>query len=367
MKLLNAVLLYVLILFMHTYNVNAQSQIHKPTNDTFFTHEGRVLVKEDKIALIGSASSTTFFTKGKKATLHLTTDGQTPYNFVVITLNKKNPIRYQLEAHKDNVIELTLESNKTEITIYKATEASIGDVYFNGVDAKKLLEVKPTKYDYKIEFIGNSITCGMGADETEIKCGTNNWYDQHNAYFAYGPSLSRLLNANYLLSSVSGIGMYRNWNDENVEESIMPQVYDNLYLNYDKKAPYTYSFNPDLISICLGTNDMSEGDGTKERLPFNKEKYVNNYKKFVANLYEHYPNVKIVLLNSPMVDGEKNELFVACIKEVKNHFEKQNKKIYMTLFDNINPQGCDYHPNIEDHQKMAKQLLPQFEAILSDK
>lgn len=366
MKLLNGLLLYVLILFIPTDIVHAQTDFYKPTNDTFFTHKGRVHLETDQIALIGSASSTTFKTSDKQVNLHLTTDGHTPYNFVVITLNKENAKRYQLESNKDNTISLTLEAKKTEITIYKATEASIGDVYFKGVDAKKLLKLKPIKYDYKIEFIGNSITCGMGADDREISCGTNNWYDQHNAYFAYGPTLSRILNADYLLSSVSGIGMYRNWNDENTEEPIMPQVYDNLYLNLDKKAPYNYSFNPDLISICLGTNDMSEGDGTKERLPFNKQKYVDNYIKFVANLYEHYPDVKIVLLNSPMVEGEKNVLLIACLKEVKTHFESEHKKIYMALTENIKPQGCSYHPNIEDHQKMADQLLPQFKKILSD-
>ncbi|GLB51285.1 endoglucanase [Neptunitalea chrysea] len=367
MKPLKGLIYLILVTLFHVNILTAQTKIHKPTNDTFFTYNGRINLENDAVALIGSASSTTFKVKDNSITLHLTTDGTTPYNFVVITVNEENPKRYKILAEQDNEIALKLKRKKSKITIYKATEASIGDVYFTGVDAKKLLPVKSKKYDYKIEFIGNSITCGMDADTREIPCDTENWYDQHNAYFAYGSTLSRALNAKYLLSSVSGIGIYRNWNDENIEEPIMLQVYDNLYLNLEKKKPYDYSFNPDLISICLGTNDLSDGDGIKERLPFNEKKYIANYITLVTKLYEHNPTSKIVLLNSPMVSGEKNDVLVSCLTEVKNHFEKEDRKIYIVLMHGITPKGCSFHPAIEEHQQMANQLLPSFKKILSEK
>ncbi|SFU47428.1 GDSL-like Lipase/Acylhydrolase family protein [Pustulibacterium marinum] len=365
MKSINTIILLLLVTTFHTTITFSQKSTPERSTDTFFTTLGRSIHKNGKITLIGSGSSTTFTTKSKKATLHLSTDGFTPYNFIVVEVNG-NPIkRYKLLANQDNKIRLTFTKKLNKVAIYKATEACMGDVYITNVETKEFVLQETKAPDYKIEFIGNSITCGMGADDTEIACGSENWYDQHNAYYAYGPVLSRKLNANFLLSSVSGIGMYRNWNDENKEEPIMPQVYDNLYLNYHKNAPYKYNFNPDLISICLGTNDLSDGDGVKERLPFNKEKYTSNYIKFVANLYEHYPGVKIVLLNSPMVSGEKNDVFVSCLEKVKAHFENKDEKIYMVLMEGINPKGCSYHPAIEDHQQIADQLYPEFKKILS--
>jgi hypothetical protein len=70
--------------------------------------------------------------------------------------------------------------------------------------------------------------------------------------------LSRVIDVDYLVSSVSGIGMYRNWNDENKEEPIMPEVYENLYLTKDNSKPkYDFVFQPNIISIALGTNDFS--------------------------------------------------------------------------------------------------------------
>jgi len=253
------------------------------------------------------------------------------------------------------------------ITIYKATEASNGGVLFNGDDLITE-ELAPQTKKKKIEFIGNSITCGYGADETEIPCGKGEWYDQHNAYMAFGPMLSRNLGVDYMLSSVSGIGMYRNWNSENQEESNMPDVYQNLYLDKNINKPFSNDYQPDLVSICLGTNDLSDGDGTKQRLPFNKEKYISNYINFIKNIYKRYPNTRVVLLNSPMVSGEKNILLVSCLKEVIAAFkdDKIHKPIGLLEFNEMKPKGCDYHPDAEDHKVIAAQMEDYFKKLLNE-
>ena len=210
----------------------------------------------------------------------------------------------------------------------------------------------------------------MGNDTAAIPCGTGEWFDQHNAYLAYGPVVSRALNADFVLSSVSGIGMYRNWNDENKDESIMPDVYENLYLNNtSNKKAYDFSFQPDLVSICLGTNDLSEGDGKKERLPFNEEKYISNYIDFIKTVYKHAPNTRIVLLNSPMVSGERNETLVKCLKKVIQAFENDtaHKPIALFEFKPMTPNGCGYHPDIADDQIMADELTPFFKKLLDEK
>ena len=92
--------------------------------------------------------------------------------------------------------------------------------------------------------------------------------------------------------------MYRNWNDEHLEEGIISDVYEKLYLNEDISKPYDFAFQHDLVNICLGTNDLSIGDGEKERLPFNEEKYISNYISFIKTVYKHAPHSRIVLLNS---------------------------------------------------------------------
>lgn len=337
-----------------------------------FHYSGRIeKLSDNKVNLIGSASSVSFNFKGNTCVISLQSiDSWEHHNYVSLELDGEYIGRMKIEKGplQFHPINISRKKNIHSLTIYKATEASNGLVLFAGATAK-LSKTTPEKKK-KIELIGDSITCGMGNDISTTPCGKGEWFDQHNAYLAYGPVVSRALNVDFVLSSASGIGMYRNWNDEHKDEAIMPDVYENLYLNYTaNKKTYNFSFQPDLVSICLGTNDLSEGDGKKERLPFNEEKYVFNYINFIKTVYKHAPNTRIVLLNSPMVSGDRNITLVSCLKKVIQAFENDtaHKPIQLFEFQPMNPKGCGYHPDIADDQNMANQLIPFFKKLLDEK
>lgn len=360
----------LIILFFYSYEKNPVDTSSKGKQ---FVYSGRVeLNKEGHLKLIGSASSVSFNFSGNECAVYLKSDDTYEHqNYVAIELDGKYIERLRIEKGASKAYSIAISDKKKihQLTIYKATEAANGSVLFSGTTATIVPFKKKEKDKIRIEFIGNSITCGMGNDTKVIPCDTGEWYDQHNAYWAYGPILSRSLEVDFQLSSVSGIGMYRNWNDEHIDEPIMPEVYENLYLNKDNSKPYTFDFHPDIVSICLGTNDLSEGDGTKPRLPFNEEKYVNNYIEFIKTVYKHTPKAQIVLLNSPMVSGERNVTLIKCLKQVMAFFEtdKEHKKIQLFEYNPMEPKGCGYHPDIEDHKIMAAQLEPFFKKIIYEK
>ncbi|MGO4822645.1 MULTISPECIES: GDSL-type esterase/lipase family protein [unclassified Flavobacterium] len=335
-----------------------------------YHYAGRVELQEsNNVLLIASASSVSFDFEGNSCEISLqSVDTYDHHNYVSLELDGEYLGRVRIEKGAVQIFPVTVtdKSKKHRLTIYKATEAANGAVLFAGTTAKVIKSKVSNKN--KIEFIGDSITCGFGNDPSEIPCGTGEWYDQHNAYWAYGPVLSRNLNVDYVLSSVSGFGMYRNWNDEHKEEAIIPDVYENLYLNKDNSKPYNFTFQPDLVSICLGTNDLSDGDGKKERLPFNEEKYVSNYISFIKTVYKHAPLSRIVLLNSPMVSGERNKILVRCLNKVIQAFEKdtKHKKIALFEFQPMKPNGCGSHPDIADDKIMADQLTPFFKKLLDE-
>ena len=340
------------------------------TKKSTYSYSGRVEILEDnKVILIGSASSVSFNFEGNYCEISLQSieDHQ---NYVSLELDGKYIGRIRIEKGALKPFPITVSENKKvhHLSIYKATEAANGGVLFAGTTAK-LTTTTPSKSRKKIELIGDSITCGMGNDATEIPCYSGEWYDQHNGYWAYGPVLARALNADYVLSSVSGHGIYRNWNDEHIEEAIIPEIYENLYLNRDKSKPYNFAFQPDLVSICLGTNDLSDGDGKKPRLPFNEEKYVSNYIDFIKTVYKHAPKTRIVLLTSPMVSGDRNETLVRCLKKVIQAFEndKNYKTIALFQFQPMVPKGCGYHPDMADDKIMADELTPFFKKLLDEK
>jgi len=332
---------------------------------TTYTVKGRTEIFKDSIILIGSASSVNFTFKGKQCSVVLKS-GKLHHGYIALEIDGKYIERKRIESTPTEITVDQTKSGTHTVAIYKATEAANGNITFLGAtgDIKKTKEKKRKK----IEFIGDSITCGMGNDLSALPCGEGEWFDQHNAYYSYAPIAARALNADYLLSSVSGFGMYRNWNDEHDKEAIIPDVYNNLYLNTDTSKPYDFSFMPDVVCIALGTNDFSEGDKIKPRLPFNENKYIDSYIKFIRNIYTHYPHAKILLLNSPMVSGEKNELFVKCLTKIKDTFnnEKNHKPISVFKFTEVTPHGCGYHPEIEDDKLMASQLTPFLQKVINE-
>ncbi|MBK0369110.1 SGNH/GDSL hydrolase family protein [Flavobacterium agrisoli] len=342
-----------------------------PKKNNLYQFAGRIEHLEDGgTLLIGSASSVTFEFTDLSCEIYLKSVDKNyeHHNYVVLELDGEYLGRFTIKKGglKTFPIQVTKLQPMHRLTIFKATEAANGSVLFTGTNAH-LTKIKQPKKK-KVEFIGDSITCGYGNDATSIPCGKGEWYDQHNAYMAYGPQLARMLDFDYVLSSVSGIGMYRNWNDEHENEAIMPDVYENLYLNKDYGKPYDFAFQPDLVSICLGTNDLSDGDGKKKRLPFNENKYVSNYIDFIKTVYLHAPKTRIILLTSPMVSGTKNDVLLRCLNRVITAFaaDKNHQPIQLFEFEPMRPNGCGYHPDMIDDTVMANQLQPFFKELLDE-
>jgi len=245
------------------------------------------------------------------------------------------------------------------------TEALTGPIFIEKITGAGLQALKEPEAPL-IEFIGNSITCGAAADPSETPCGMGVYHDQHNAYYAYGPRVARALKTNFIISAVSGIGIYRNWNSDG---PTMPQVYEKTDLQQDSHRAWDYkAYNPRIISIALGTNDYSHGDGRKPRLPFDSATFVSHYIDFVRLVKTQHPTARIVLLSSPMLNGAERTQLQNCLTAVKKNIDKQypsGKRVVVFFFQPMHPRGCGYHPNVEDHGIMAEQLIPFFKKLLT--
>lgn len=354
-------ILVVAVMFISCNNQPANKIQFFSAENQNFKYFGRHAEKSGSIALIGSAASVQTKVYGDSVAI-IFESAPDQHHYLAIELNDQYQGRYRVQ---NDTLRLALpnKDSANELKVFKDTEVANGDLIFVGLQADKIEAASEEEGRLTIEFIGNSITCGMGADTSEIACDEGEWYDQHDAYNAYGPLVSRALNVNYRLNCVSGMGMYRNWNDE--DQPVMPDVYDNKRLNADSSQKADFSGKaPEVVSIALGTNDLSYGDGEKERSEFDREKFVNNYTAFVEHIFELYPNTKVALLSSPMVGEKELPVLEQSLQQVQQNLKERPISIFN--FEKMNGQGCTTHPNLQDHREMAQALIPFFRNLISN-
>lgn len=336
-----------------------QDQFFEAGNEKF-TYSGRIQDTDEGTKLITSAASVKANVYGDTVTIFLKSDNE-QHHYVAVELNHEYQGRFRIT--KDTLkFALQHPDSANTLTVYKETEAANGSLIFNGIRAKDL-EKTPEEQRAKIEFIGDSITCGMGADTSEIACDGGEWFDQHSAYMAYGPRVARALDVDFEIICVSGMGIYRNWNDE--DQPVMPDVYPYLHLNGGQKERMKMNKknSPQVVSIALGTNDFSLGDGERLRLPFKRDQFKQNYINFIESVFDRYPETTVALLSSPMTGEEEGKELIKILKEVQQELDDHPIEVFE--FQKMTVEGCTGHPGIKDHQIMAKKLIPFYRELLN--
>lgn len=238
------------------------------------------------------------------------------------------------------------------LRIVKETEANIGWLALEGIVAEQL--GKPAKRpERRIEFIGDSITCGASADDSEVPCGSGVWEDQHNAYLSYGPVTARQLKAEWHLSSVSGFGLIRSCCGM---EEVLPPHYSSIDMRGDSLAWDFSNYQADLVVICLGQND-----GIQDSTAF-CQAYIN----FIEQVNKHHPSAQILCLSSPMASPELAEVQRHQLGAVRQYFSSAGRKDIDTYFFSEQfTNGCDFHPSVNDHFEIATLLSAYLEETLN--
>lgn len=218
----------------------------------------------------------------------------------------------------------------------------------------KLLARDPEK-KLKIEFIGNSITCGYG---TEAPDGNTHFsYDTENHCLSYAHLTARALDADANMVCRSGIGVYRKYADpiEGNAGMLMPGEYENTML-YVYDTPWDFSsFQPDIICINLGTNDLSCNN-------YDVKLFAKAYDDFVKQVKGLNPGAKIVLLTGVMLTGKELDIAKSVLDNVATKYGVY--RFDMSPQDGSLGYGGDYHPSRAQAEKMAAELTAYLKSIL---
>ena len=257
------------------------------------------------------------------------------------------------------------------VRIIKLSESAnatvgIGDITVTGYkDSYGPTETKT----HKIEFIGDSITCGYGIDDENINGGYKNSTENGSKTYAY--KTAQNLDADYSIVSVSGIGVISGYTTAgNINStSTMPQYYDNIGYSWSSFGDWTSpkdlewdfsKFQPDVVVINLGTNDSSyvAGDATRQ------QEFVDGYVDFLKIIREKNPNATIFCTLGIM----GADLYPQIQQAAKDYTaETGDANITCMQFDNqlMSDGICvDWHPSETTNTKAAAKLTDYINSYM---
>jgi len=209
-----------------------------------------------------------------------------------------------------------------------------------------------------LEFFGDSITCGYG-NEGILPF---HWSpDTENNYLAYGPITARELNAEYNIEAWSGKGVVRNYGYPNITSPDPMPVYWNRSIAHRTDLTSVWSFKtwtPNAIIINLGTNDYSTAPVPPAPI------FIQGYVSLINNILNSYttasPAPVIVLLCGPLASGQCCDNVQRVARDLSLHYlDMQGILQYPQDF------GCDGHPAVTGHYKMAQLLAPFLQKLLN--
>ncbi|NLN63199.1 MAG: SGNH/GDSL hydrolase family protein [Myxococcales bacterium] len=228
----------------------------------------------------------------------------------------------------------------------------------------------------RIEFIGDSITCGYGnevsvsyADISENPADYTYTTRNSNAWLAWGAVAARALDAEYMAVAYSGLGMARNFNGASL--ATLPERY--LRTLPDEADGPTWDPQravPEVVVINLGTNDFSAGL-TLDTIEAAQAQFRDTYVQFLADLRDHYPAATFIAAVGPGLSDYYPEGLTIWTRIqddlaqiiAQRHDDGDDRVHSLVIPPQTEPYGEDYHPTAATHAAMADRLLDKLDEL----
>lgn len=335
---------------------------------------GRTYTENEILWLAHSASGIEFTFRGDSASVTLAGDGAAFSNKdsqarFAVYINGERTMDEQIDsAEKTYDIYSGEEVSEVTVKLLKLSESANSTFGIKSIDVNSLGEIAATaEKDMKIEFIGDSITCGYGVDD-EVK-------EHHfststeDATRAYAFKTAELLDADYSLVSYSGHGIISGYSGDGKKQTsqLVPKLYEQFARSYGSSSGYFSisedwdfsSFVPDFVVINLGTNDESYTKKDKEKIA----DYQTSYVEFIKMVRKNNPEAYIICALGIMGDG----LYPA-VENAVNDYTAETGDNNISAF-HFSPQdgstgfAADWHPTEATHEIAAKALSEYIKTI----
>ncbi len=337
-------------------------------SDEFVKAIGRTHYSDEKRYISMSGSGIEFLCKGSYAYITVLGDNAKK-------LNKSQQSRLAIYKNGELIIEDIVNYDKKKyhididdsengavIKLIKLSEAMYSGFYIDKIGAFCFGDIEPTnENDVKIEFIGDSITCGYGIDG-----GADGVFSTRTENFSktYAYLTAESLNADYSVVAFSGYGVLSGFTSDGSinKKALVSDYYDKSALYSDgSQAFWSFSdFEPNFVVINLGTNDASYCTTSSRRESFREE-----YIELIKKVRKRNPDSYILCVLGDM----NNSLYPFIEKAVKDY--KLNEEDYRVKAFTIdfkmgeNEIVADGHPGADSNIVASQKLTSEIEKIIN--
>lgn len=247
------------------------------------------------------------------------------------------------------------------VRLLKLSEAAHSVVGIARINVTSVGDICPTaEKPLKIEFIGDSITCGYGVDDEDYSHEFSTATE--DAARAYAYRTAQLLDADCSLVSYSGYGIISGYTTQGVIDSsrCVPAFYENFAYSCGSTDGFDVSdigwdfrrFVPDIIVINLGTNDESY-TGNDEKL---LRDYSNAYAGFLKTVRRNNPGARIICSLGIMGDLLYGAVCTAVGNYTAQTGDSNISAFRFTPQDGSTGYAANWHPTAATHAIAAREL-----------
>ncbi len=336
---------------------------------------GRTYLENDVLWTALSGAGAEFVYTGKKLDITIVGDSvastpanDTNYARVGIYVDGERVIDDMLnEAEKTYTAFESAEAKTVNVQIIKLSECAMSTFGIKPIHIEAGESIVPAaEKQYKIEFIGDSITCGYGVDDEDKDHHFSTATEDVTKAYAY--KTAQKLGADYSMFSISGYGVISGYTDDgNIRASqTIPQYYEKLGFSYGsftgtqtaQSVDWDFSnYQPDVVVINLGTNDNSYCKDDEK-----KEVFRAAYVEFLKMVRKHNPDAKIMCTLGIMGGDVTKSIKQACDDYTAETGDANIFMFRLTQQSSSDGLAADWHPTERTHEKASDKVAEQIKA-----
>ena len=283
--------------------------------------------------------------------------------------------RYECREKEDTYELFSGDAGEHLLRLVKLSEGSRGQAGLVMLETDgEILPADLPEKALKIEFVGDSITCGYGNECPNRDDHFNP--NEENGWMTYGAIAARNIGAEFNMISYSGISTAL------PEHSRFPMrlpSMEELYAYTDREVQEKFGLEPeawdfaankkDIVLINLGTNDVNPVRFAPDRGTAAREEahFVKKYGEFIRKVRKlNGPDTLILSVLGPM-----DYYLYDKIRDAVSDYQKEtgDERIRCFKFIGINLMsegfGADGHPSMKTHQRIGAQLGEILKEILA--